>query len=101
MPSQRGLPGGNVRKPRKYISHRLSESDGKNTAGMRFFEIEKISVAPWHELPDAQGPATQLHLLIELKGTSMPLILRIKSADAADAIIEALTLERSCVWPAQ
>ena len=44
-----------------------------NIAGIRFLEIESISVNEWHPLPDGQGRPEQVHLWITLRGVTEPL----------------------------
>ena len=68
-------------------------------AGIEFFEIEKIEVAEFHELPDGQGPPSQVHLTLTLAGFPHPLIMRFKSRPTLDELIVNLIrhgLSREC-----
>lgn len=70
-----------------------------NLEGMAFLEIEEYHVASWCPLPDGQGPATQVHFMLKIKGIATPLTLRLKSARAADELISVLERHRFDVWP--
>lgn len=71
----------------------------QNTAGMPAIEIDRYEVREWHPLPDGKGKPTQVHFLLYLKGLEPPLVIRLKSKDAADTLIESLTRHRLAVWP--
>lgn len=70
-----------------------------NLTGMEFLEIEQYHVGSWSPLPDGQGPATQVHFMLRLRGIDTPLVMRLKSARAADELIAALERHRFDVWP--
>lgn len=87
-------------KKRHYISDRLAESNEvENTAEMRFVEILSLSIRQWHPDPDGNGRPSQLHLMLKI-AESLPIVLRLKSAEVTDALIEALVRNRQDVWPA-
>lgn len=70
-----------------------------NLTGMEFLEIEQYHVGSWSPLPDGKGPATQVHFMLRLRGIDTPLVMRLKSARAADELIAALERHRFDVWP--
>ena len=70
-----------------------------NTAGVRYFELEEYGVHSWGELPDGKGPATQVHLVLSVKGANAPLVMRFKSPAALDLFIASLSRHRFDVWP--
>lgn len=70
-----------------------------NLEGQEFYDISAWSVFPFHELPDGQGEASQVHLAIHLAGAEdLPLVMRFKSARSIDQIIGALRRHRIEVW---
>jgi hypothetical protein len=64
--------------------------------------IESVEVVSWS--PSREGidrypcPATQVHVLLTLRGIGTPLALRLKSPAAADQLIAALQEHRTFVW---
>jgi hypothetical protein len=71
----------------------------ENLAGMAYFEIEEYRVAEYHPLPDGRGLPTQVHVLFQIRGIAEPLVLRIKSRQAAREMIAALKRHTENVWP--
>jgi hypothetical protein len=71
----------------------------RNVAGLAILEIEEYSVNNWHPLADGKGLPTQVHLVFKLRGIAEPLVLRLKSARAADQLIAILERHRNDVWP--
>jgi len=69
-----------------------------NTEGMKFFEIEQISVNEWHPLPDGQGNPTQVHMKLEVDGFDFPLVVRFKSRRPVDELIMGLITHANNVW---
>ena len=70
-----------------------------NLEGQEFYEISEWAVSPFHELPDGQGEASQVHLWIHLAGAGdLPLVMRFKSARAVDQFIGALRRHRVEDW---
>lgn len=70
-----------------------------NLEGQDFYDISQWSVAPFYELPDGKGEASQVHLWIQLAGAEdVPLVMRFKSARAVDQFIGALRRHRIEVW---
>jgi hypothetical protein len=74
-------------------------SDYINTEGMKFYEIEEISVNEWHPLPNGEGKPTQVHMMVKLADNEYPLVMRFKSARPVDELIMALITHRNGVWP--
>jgi len=70
----------------------------KNVAGLVFFEITGIDVMEYHLLPDGRGKPTEVHLMITVKGSPAPLVMRFKSARGLDALIDALNTHRQNVF---
>lgn len=66
---------------------------------MRVIEVEQYTVGSWCPAANGQGPATQVHLLVELKGRNPPFVLRLKTPEAVDTLIAFLKRHRSDVWP--
>ena len=70
-----------------------------NLEGQEFYDISEWAVSPFHELPDGQGEASQVHLWINLAGAEdLPLVVRFKSARSVDQFIGALRRHRIEVW---
>ncbi len=70
-----------------------------NLEGQEFYDISEWAVSPFHELPDGQGQASQVHLWIHLAGAEdLPLVFRFKTARSVDQIIGALRRHRIEVW---
>jgi hypothetical protein len=68
-------------------------------SGTSVFFIEQYEVAEFHPTPDGTGPATQVHLVITVRGFAAPLVLRIMNRGAADTLIASLQRHRDSVWP--
>jgi len=43
----------------------------KNLAGTAYFNIKSVTVAEFHELPNGEGPPTEVHLAIDVDGESL------------------------------
>jgi hypothetical protein len=71
----------------------------RNTAGLAFLPIEEYEVVEWGPLPDGKGPSTQVHFVLRIQGSEIPLVMRLKSAEACDTLIAALQRHRNGVWP--
>ena len=69
-----------------------------NTARLRFLDICRLEVASWGPQSDGKGPQTQVHLVIDLHGPGLPLIMRLKSRRIVDELIKALESHRDEVW---
>lgn len=69
-----------------------------NTAGMRFYKIEKISVQEWHPLPDGKGKPEQVHLVVDVEGIPHPLVMKFKRRRPVDELIMALITHANNVW---
>lgn len=63
------------------------------------YPIDGYEVASWYDGPpeDTTTPCTQLHFLLHI-GLKAPLIMRFKSRDAVDKLIEILKEHRDYVW---
>lgn len=69
-----------------------------NLAGMKYFEIEELSVNEYHSLPDGQGKPEQLHLWVKIAGFPHPLVMRFKSRRPVDELIVALIAHANSIW---
>ena len=71
-----------------------------NLEGSRYIPIERFEVAEYHEMSEGQGPATQVHMTMNVEGMDdLPLVLRFKSHRSISHLIESLTVHRNNVWP--
>lgn len=73
--------------------------EARNLAGVAYLNIEDINIAEFHELPDGQGPPSQVHMTINVRGIPIPLVMRFKGPDTLDSIVAALVKHRNNVWP--
>ena len=71
----------------------------RNVKDMAIIPVEEYEVAEWHPLPNGQGDPTQVHLLIRIRGVPSPLGMRMKTREAVDQLIEALSYHRDRVFP--
>ena len=70
----------------------------KSTPGRAFF-VESYEVASFCNGPVGnQGPATEVHLLLNIQGSNIPIAMRIKTKEACDQLIAALQFHRGDVW---
>ena len=93
------------RKPRQvgHPAFEYSEHEPVNYAAddATMFACEGWQVVEWHPLPNCEGAATQVHIIIT-PGTG-PLdeckfVMRLKSKAACDAMIETLQRHRDSVF---
>ena len=88
---------------------RLHSTEGpENLAGVKFFQLESWEVANFHEENDAKGDPSQVHLVFKLAGSKeleaaggqeIPwFIVRLKSGQAVDELVSALTVHRQEVF---
>jgi len=56
------------------------------------------SVGSWCPTPDGTGPATAVAIEFEIEGVP-PLIVRLKSPNAVDTLIQTLLRHKRDVWP--
>lgn len=75
------------------------ETWNRNVEDLRVIPVDNYRVAEWTPERDGQDTPTQVHLVLELKDAPFNLALRLKSRDACDTLIEALTRHRLSVWP--
>lgn len=64
--------------------------------------IEEYTVGSWCPTNDGTGPATAVAIELAIKtkgGDPLPLIMRLKTPRAVDAMIAALQKHRDDVWP--
>ena len=85
----------------RYRDLKRGPTDAKNLAGMPFYDIEEISVNEYHPLPDGQGPATQVHVMLKLERVEHPMVMRFKGPGSLDQFIVQLITHRNRVWPKQ
>jgi hypothetical protein len=65
-------------------------------------EVDSMEVASWS--PGWEGeevPPTQVHVVLKVRGSNTPLVMRLKSRRATDELIAALVEHRDYVWPDQ
>lgn len=74
------------------------EESGYSKAPSRVYEINSLEVAQWSPSVEP-GPATEVHLLIEMEGLPFPLVMRFKSPDTLKLMIEQMIQHRREVWP--
>jgi hypothetical protein len=72
-----------------------------NLSGVKFFDVEEISVNEYHPLPNGQGEPSQVHMMMKVSRMDHPLIVRFKSTQSIDQLIVALITHRNHVWPKQ
>ncbi len=70
-----------------------------NLAGQSYYDVVSVEVAQFHELPDGEGPPTQVHVLLTVDGLDHPLTMRIKTKAACEHLIFALMEHSKEVWP--
>jgi hypothetical protein len=68
----------------------MSKEHPQNLVGMKFLDVASVQIAEFHDLPDGQGGPTQVHMLLHLKGSDVPIILRFKGPDSLNEVVEAL-----------
>jgi hypothetical protein len=71
----------------------------KNLAGTQYFNMKTVTVAEYHELPNGEGPPTEVHLAIDVDGIPYPFIVRWHSRRPIDELIVALITHANRVWP--
>ncbi len=81
------------------MSNREGWGEPVNVAGVEFFEIEKIEVMEFHELPDGQGDPSEVHLMLKIAEWPHPFIIRFHSRRPVDELIVALMTHSKAVWP--
>lgn len=70
----------------------------ENVGGLPYYEIDSIEVAEWHPLPNGEGQPTQVHMILTMKDSPIPLIVRFKSRRPVDSLIMALMTHANGVW---
>lgn len=73
-------------------------AEANNLAGVEFYEITDLSIREYHAGAGGKGAPEELLLWIELAGLPLPLVMRFKTAEPVDALIESLTVHRNHVW---
>lgn len=69
--------------------------------GIGVIELDSYEVASWSPGDVTKGDkTTQVHLILYMKDY-YPLVMRLKSKQAADELIDLLTEYRDEVWPHQ
>lgn len=80
-------------------SRRLSTSTVPRTAQGQIIPMERVTVASWSPGEPGEGvPPTQVHLLMYVAGSQFPIVARFKSAEAVNALIDALRIERDATF---
>lgn len=70
--------------------------------GLTGLSIESYTVGSWCPTSDGTGPATAVALSLKVVGlTSVPcnLVMRLKSPQAVDTMIQSLLRHKRDVWP--
>lgn len=76
------------------LPNRIPENCPDHLLALR---IGDYQVGSWHPLPDGKGRATQVHLALRLNVGVV--VLRLKSRNAVQTLIDALERHRDDVWP--
>lgn len=63
-----------------------------------FVAIKGLTVAEYHPLPNGEGPPTAIHLVIEIEGVPLPLVMRFNEPSSIDELIVALIAHRKAVF---
>jgi hypothetical protein len=74
-------------------------SDKPKNVNEIMIPISGIEIGSWTPQKDGKGKAEQVHLMIRLRGGEQPFVMRIKSRQAIQSLIDALILHRDDVWP--
>lgn len=90
------------RKLRSDVNKRLEQGHGtvnahELTGGMGVLEIDEVAICDWHPDLDGNGKPEQVHIVFS-PADSITMSIRLKSAQAVDAFIAALTRHRDSVW---
>ena len=70
----------------------------ENLDNVKVIPVKEYMVASWCQMPEGKGQPTQVHLVLKTSA-ELPIVLRLKSKDAVDILIEALERHRNDVWP--
>lgn len=62
-------------------------------------QIESYHVGSWCPSPDGTGPAEAVAIGLKIKGLPHELILRLKSPERVDELIQLLLRHKRDVWP--
>lgn len=86
---------------RRRKKHRLPPPNARTTAllGLR---LESYTVGDWCPTQDGTGPATAVGLSLRVAGGSLDgadLVLRLKTPEAVDTLIQSLLRHKRSVWP--
>jgi hypothetical protein len=73
--------------------------EARGLAGFSFHEIQSIKVLEYCPTSDASGEASEVHLVLRMRGVPRPLILRATSPHHIDDLVSALVTYRAAVWP--
>lgn len=64
-----------------------------------FVPVSNMQVASWSPGAEGEGvPPTQVHILYTVEDLDVQFLMRLKSREAADALINALIEHRDYVW---
>lgn len=84
------------RKPRRTKRNIIEENFGSKLPE-QVFQIDQMKVAEF--LPSLPNAEMEVHLLLYVKGSDVPYLVRFKSPDTLGDWIEVLTKHRNRVWP--
>ena len=71
----------------------------KNLKGVKFYALESVEVAEFHEAEDGKGDASQVHLIFKMEDTPAWMVMRFKSRKSVDELIVSLITHSKAVWP--
>ena len=72
----------------------------QNVGGKSYYAIRDLAVVAYSPGTVEQNlPCTEVHLALDVKGMKHPLVLRLKSARAADELAGLISQYRLVVWP--
>lgn len=67
--------------------------------GLKGPNVRSYTVGSWCQTPDGSGPATAVAISIELEGFDCEMVLRLKTPEAVDTMIQSLLRHKRDVWP--
>lgn len=75
-------------------------TDADKFIGKAIYLVNEIHVSSWSPGDATKGdPVTEVHVILDVQGIPRPIVMRIKSKERADWLIEALIEHRNYVWP--
>ena len=84
------------RKPRQTQRNIIEETFGGKPP-VEAYMIDRMEVAEFQ--PSLPNAPIEVHLLLYIQGSDIPIVMRFKSPDSLGDCISALTKHRNRVWP--